>query len=91
MTSYLKLHLEVFRIMKDRIIEVLAKQLRMDPSEINENSNIMEDLGADSLDLVEILMTLESEMGITISDEDALTLKTVGDCAEYLERVLGDK
>ena len=77
--------------MKDRIIEVLAKQLRMDPSEINENSNIMEDLGADSLDLVEILMTLESEMGIVISDEDALTLKTVGDVAVYLERVTGEK
>lgn len=77
--------------MKERIIEVLAKQLRMDPSEINENSNIMEDLGADSLDLVEILMTLESEMGIVISDEDALTLKTVGDVAVYLERVTGEK
>ncbi len=77
--------------MKDRIIEVLAKQLRIDPSEINENSNIMEDLGADSLDLVEILMTLESEMGIVISDEDALTLKTVGDVEVYLNRVLGDK
>lgn len=77
--------------MKDRIIEVLAKQLRLDPSEINENSNIMEDLGADSLDLVEILMTLESEMGIIISDEDALTLKTVGDVAVYLERITGDK
>ena len=77
--------------MKERIIEVLAKQLRIDPSEINENSNIMEDLGADSLDLVEILMTLESEMGITISDEDALKLKTVGDVTEYLERIAGDK
>ncbi|MBQ3195588.1 MAG: acyl carrier protein [Clostridia bacterium] len=77
--------------MKERIIEVLAKQLRIDPSEINESSNIMEDLGADSLDLVEILMTLESEMGIVISDEDALTLKTVGDVAVYLERVTGDK
>ncbi len=77
--------------MKERIIEVLAKQLRIDPSEINENSNIMEDLGADSLDLVEILMTLESEMGIVISDEDALTLKTVGDVTVYLERVTGDK
>ena len=76
--------------MKDRIIVVLAKQLRLDPSEINENSNILEDLGADSLDLVEILMTLESEMGIVISDEDALTLKTVGDVAAYLERVTGE-
>ncbi len=77
--------------MKERVINTLAKQLRMDASEINESSNIMEDLGADSLDIVEILMTLESEMGITISDEDALTLKTVGDVVDYLERVTGDK
>lgn len=75
--------------MRERIIDVLAKQLRIDPSEINDNSNIMEDLGADSLDLVEILMVLESEMGIVISDEDALTLKTVGDVTVYLERVIG--
>jgi len=79
------------RFMKERIIEVLAKQLRIDASEITDSSNIMEDLGADSLDLVEILMTLESEMGITISDEDALTLKTVGDVTEYLERITTEK
>lgn len=77
--------------MKERIIDVLSKQLRIDPSEINDNSSIMDDLGADSLDLVEILMVLESEMGITISDEDALTLKTVGDVAEYLERVTSER
>lgn len=77
--------------MKERIIDVLAKQLRIDPSEITEDSSIMDDLGADSLDLVEILMTLESEMGIVISDEDALTLKTVGDVADYLERVTVEK
>ncbi len=83
--------MEVLITMKERIIEVLSKQLRIDASEITEDSSIMEDLGADSLDLVEILMTLESEMGIVISDEDALTLKTVGDVAEYLERVTSER
>lgn len=77
--------------MKEKIIAVLANQLRIDPSEITEESNILEDLGANSLDLVEILMALESEMGVTISDEDALTLKTVGDVEEYLKRVTADK
>lgn len=77
--------------MREKIVDVLSKQLRIDPSEITDSSNIMEDLGADSLDLVEILMVLESEMGITISDEDALTLKTVGDVTAYLERVTGDE
>ena len=77
--------------MKEKIIEVLSKQLRIEPSDINEDSNIMEDLGADSLDLVEILMTLESEMGITITDDEALGLKTVGDVVEFLERATNDK
>lgn len=77
--------------MKDKIVDVLSKQLRIDPEDITEDSNITEDLGADSLDLVEILMLLESEMGITISDEDALTLKTVGDVADYLERVTSEE
>lgn len=77
--------------MRERIVDVLSKQLRIDPAEITDDSNILDDLNADSLDLVEILMTLESEMGITISDEDALTLKTVGDVTEYLERIVGDK
>lgn len=83
--------MEVNTFMRERIIEVLSKQLRIDPAEITDDSSILDDLGADSLDLVEILMTLESEMGITISDEDALTLKTVGDVTEYLERIVGDK
>lgn len=77
--------------MRERIIDVLSKQLRIDPADIHDSSDIMDDLNADSLDLVEILMVLESEMGIIISDEDALTLKTVGDVTEYLERVAGDK
>ncbi len=77
--------------MREKIVDVLSKQLRIDPADIHDNSDIMDDLNADSLDLVEILMVLESEMGITISDEDALKLKTVGDVTEYLERIVGDK
>lgn len=69
--------------MKDKIITTLAKQLRISPDEILVSSNIIDDLGADSLDLVEILMALESEFGTSISDDDALKLKTVGDVIEY--------
>lgn len=71
--------------MRDQIIAVLSKQLRIAPEEITDTSNIIDDLGADSLDLVEILMELENELNITISDEEALKLKTVGDVVAFLE------
>ena len=53
---------------------------------INDDSKIIEDLGADSLDMVEMLMTLEDEYGISISDEDAVNLKTVSDIMKYIEK-----
>ena len=59
------------------IKSLLAKQLNIDESKIESTSKIVEDLGADSLDVVEMLMTLEDEFGIEVSDEEALTLKTV--------------
>lgn len=68
----------------DRVKEVIAKQLRMDLADIADTSAIVEDLGADSLDIVEMLMTLEDEMDITIPD-DATGLKTVADIAKFIE------
>lgn len=70
----------------DEIKQNLAKQLRIDANTINDNSNIIEDLGADSIDLVELLMTIEEEKGIVVSDEDAVKLKTVKDVADYIEQ-----
>ena len=70
----------------DEIKQILAKQLRIDVNTINDNSNIIEDLGADSIDLVELLMTIEEKKGIVVSDEDAVKLKTVRDVADYIER-----
>lgn len=72
--------------MIEKIIELLAKQFRIDASTINEETNIVEDLGADSLEIVDMLMALEENFGITVSDEEALTLKTVKDVAEFIER-----
>ena len=57
-----------------------------DAATINESTNIVEDLGADSLEIVDMLMALEENFGITVSDEEALTLKTVKDVAEFIER-----
>ncbi|MBE6683077.1 MAG: acyl carrier protein [Ruminococcaceae bacterium] len=70
--------------MIDRVKEVIAKQLRIDIADIDDNAAIVADLGADSLDIVEMLMTLEDEMDIIIPD-DATGLKTVKDIATYLE------
>ena len=72
--------------MIEKIIELLAKQFRIDAATINEDTNIVEDLGADSLEIVDMLMALEENFGITVSDEEALTLKTVKDVAEFIER-----
>ncbi|OGO91796.1 MAG: acyl carrier protein [Clostridiales bacterium GWF2_38_85] len=71
--------------MIEKIKNVLSKQLRMPVEEIENDANIMEDLGADSLDIVEMLMTLEDQFNVSIPDEDVTSLKTVRDIAEYLE------
>ncbi len=68
----------------NEIKEILAKQLRIDVNTINDDSSIIEDLGADSIDLVELLMTIEERLNIVISDEDAIKLKTVKDVAEFI-------
>ena len=67
--------------MIERVKMVIAKQLRMDISDIADDAAIVEDLGADSLDIVEMLMTLEDELDIIIPD-DATGLRTVKDVAE---------
>ena len=67
------------------IQEILAKQLRVDIDTIDENTNIVSDLGADSLDVVEMLMTIEEEYGIVVPDDVVVTFVTVGDVARYME------
>ena len=71
--------------MLEKFKELLAKQLRIDIDTIADDSNIIEDLGADSLDVVEMLMAIEDDLGVIISDDDAVRLKTVRDVADYIE------
>ena len=71
--------------MIEKVIELLASQLNIAKDKIKADSKLIEDLGADSLDMVEMLMTLEEEFGISIPDEDAMNLKTVGDIVTYIE------
>ena len=71
--------------MFEKIAKVLADQLGIDKSKITLESKIVEDLGADSLDVVELLMSLEEEDGITVSDDEAGAIRTVGDIVALLE------
>lgn len=68
----------------EKLIELISEQLNIDPSEINESTRITEDLGADSLDIVELLMTLEDDYGISIPDDEVQEIKTIGDVEKYL-------
>jgi len=67
------------------IVGVIADKLRKKPEDIKPEHRIIEDLGADSLDLVEMLMDLEETWNVIIPDDVAMTLKTVGQFADYLD------
>ena len=69
----------------EAVKEILAKQLRVDVDSISDDTDIVDDLGADSLDVVEMLMTIEQEYGVVVPDEAIMTFKTVGDVAKYIE------
>ncbi len=71
--------------MLERVVAVLADKLSKDEAEIKPESNIKEDLGADSLDMVEVIMGLEDEFNIEISEEDAAKICTVAEIVKYLE------
>ena len=72
----------------DRIREYLADQLDVDPDKITPDSDIVEDFGADSLDVVDMITTLSDEFGVDIPDEEIETFHTVGDVVNYLEERL---
>ena len=70
---------------EDRVKEIIAKELEVDAKQVTADAKFIEDLGADSLDIVELVMALEDEFGIDIPDEDADKLRTVGDAMDYLK------
>ena len=69
----------------DKVKSILASQLDVEEDTIVETTDIAEDLGADSLDVVELMMSIEEEFGIEIADEDARSFKTVSDVVAYIE------
>jgi acyl carrier protein len=69
----------------ERVKKIITEQLGVDESKVVPSANFREDLGADSLDLVELIMAFEEEFGGEISDEDAQGIKTVGQLVAYVE------
>ena len=70
----------------DRIKKIIVDQLGVDENKITENSSFVDDLGADSLDIVELIMAFEEEFDIEIPDEDAEKMKTIEDAIKYLSK-----
>ncbi len=70
---------------EDRVKEIIAKELEVGVPQLSPEAKFIEDLGADSLDIVELVMALEEEFGLDIPDEDAEKMKTVGDAMNYLK------
>jgi len=75
----------------DRIKTIISEQLMVDLEEVTDESSFVEDLGADSLDTVELIMEFEDEFGIEISDEDAEKISSVGEAIAYLEKLVEQK
>ena len=71
----------------ENVRNALAQQFEVEPESITAETNLIDDLGADSLDVVELIMSLEDMYGISISDEDAAQLYTDGRIVEYLEKL----
>lgn len=71
-----------------KVVDVTVSQLGVDKGEVELETSFIDDLGADSLDIVELVMALEEEFGLEIPDEDAENIKTVKDGVEYIENKL---
>lgn len=70
----------------EKITEILAEQLDADKDAMTVDTKIADDLGADSLDLVDLLMSVEDEFGIEIPDEDVENIQTIGDIVDYIDK-----
>ncbi len=74
-----------------KVAEIISEKLNVPIEDIDENSNLIEDLGADSLDAFDLVMVFEDEFGIKIEDDEIESLQTVQDIVELLEEKLGEE
>ena len=73
--------------MFEKVRDMLAKQLNLKPEQITPQSDVVKDLGADSLDVVELLISLEDDYGISIPEDDIVNVKTVQDIVDMMEKL----
>ena len=76
---------------EERIIQIVCDNLGVNKEQVTRNTSFQEDIGADSLDIVELVMELEEEFEITIPDDQAEKIKTVGEAIDYIQRELDKK
>jgi acyl carrier protein len=70
----------------EKVKDIIVEQLGVNPEQVTETASFIEDLGADSLDTVELVMAFEEEFGVEVPDEDAEKLQTVGNVVDYIEK-----
>ena len=70
---------------EEKVKDIIVEQLGVNPEQVTPQASFIEDLGADSLDIVELVMAFEEEFGVEVPDEDAEKLQTVGDVIKYIE------
>lgn len=75
------------KTIEERVREIIVEQLGVKPEQVTPEARFIEDLGADSLDVVELIMAFEEEFGHEIPDEEAEKLQTVGDVIKYIEEL----
>ena len=75
----------------EKVKQIIVEQLGVDEAEVTPTAHFIDDLGADSLDIVELVMELEEEFEITIPDEEAEKIKTVGEAIDYIEKEIAKK
>ena len=73
--------------MEQKIVELIAEKLCKKTEQVTMTARLVEDLGADSLDVVELIMAFEDEFGISLPDEEIATMKTVGDIVNYINKL----
>ncbi len=78
------------RSVEERVRDLVVEQLGVNPEQVTREASFVDDLGADSLDTVELVMAFEEEFGLEIPDEDAEKITTVGDAIAYIEAKLGE-
>ncbi|NLY20979.1 MAG: acyl carrier protein [Tissierellia bacterium] len=71
--------------MKERVLEIIAEEFNVEVDDLNKNINFKDDLNADSIELLELVLALEDEFNVEISEDDVMEIATIGDVFEFIE------